>query len=242
MIYRRILRRFLLLNQPISVILNAMKRIIICICLLLIFAISSTIALDMGEKIYKEVIIDGQKVNKWVEIGDVIEYDANGNIIYSKCLNSEVWSEFDDRGNIIYEKFSDGEEIRNEYEYDKKGNIIHAKSSRNDGSEHVGSYEYDTKGNIIHEKSSRGSEIWYEYDAKGNIIHEKKSNGYEAWYEYDAKGKKIHYKSSDLEWWYEYDAKGNIIHSKSSFGDENWYEYEYWKNGKVKKETQYLTF
>jgi YD repeat-containing protein len=107
------------------------------------------VAQDLGEKIYKEVTVEGEQLYKWVEYYSITEYDSNGNEIHYK----------DSYG---YEKW---------YEYDSNGNEIHYKSS--DGCEWW--YEYDSKGNQIHYKTSKGYECWYEYTfyPNGNVKTEK---------------------------------------------------------------------
>ena len=115
-------------------------------------------AQELGEKIYKEVTVEGEQLYKWVEYYSITEYDSNGKEIHYKD--------------------SDGDEEW--YEYDSKGNQIHEKSSSGDEEW----WEYDSDGNQIHCKNSDGYEWWYEYDSKGNQIHYKTSKGYEWWYEY----------------------------------------------------------
>ena len=185
-----------------------MKRLIICICLILLFVSSNASTQQLGEKVYKEVIVDGQKVNRWIE---------------TVCI-----AEYDDKGDIIHSKFSSGEEYW--YEYDAKGNLIHEKWPDDEFW-----YEYDAKGNLIHEKLASGSDIWYEYDAKGNKIRVKDSNGVEIVYKYDVKGNIIYEKRSEAgdEWWYEYDKYGTIIHEWTSDGYESKTVCKYDKNGKL---------
>ena len=118
---------------------------------------------EVGERLRKEVTVDGKTLSKWVEVLSISEYDSNGNEIHSK--------------------YSNGEEYW--YEYDRNGNKIHSKDS--DGYEEW--YEYDGNGNEIHSKTKYGNEYWYEYDSNGNQIHYKDSDGYEYWCEYDSNGK-----------------------------------------------------
>ncbi len=113
---------------------------------------------NLGEKVCKELSVNGKKVSLELEVFGIEEYDSKGNMIHSKdSYGDEYW-----------------------YEYDSKGNKIHSKDS--DGDEWW--YEYDSKGNVIHYKDSSGSEIWREYDSKGKEIHRKTSEGSEWWYEY----------------------------------------------------------
>ena len=89
---------------------------------------------EVGERLRKEVTVDGKTLSKLVEVYSVIEYDSNGNLIHSK--------------------YSNGEEYW--YEYDRNGNEIHYKTSN--GKEEW--YEYDSNGNQIHYKDNKGNEKW----------------------------------------------------------------------------------
>ena len=113
---------------------------------------------EVGERLHKEVTVDGKTLSKLVEVYSVIEYDSNGNLIHSKDNDGgEYWHEYDGNGNEIHFKENDG------YEY---------------------WCEYDSKGNRIHYEDSSGNEEWYEYDSNGNQIHYKDSSGEEYWHEY----------------------------------------------------------
>ncbi|MBQ3824906.1 MAG: hypothetical protein II811_02085, partial [Spirochaetaceae bacterium] len=125
-----------------------MKRVM----MIAVFALLSAFAFaqTVGEKVYKEVSVNGEMVSKWLEVVSMAEYDSKGNEIYFKNSNGfERWSEYDSKGNKIHYKNSNGVE-----EW----------------------YEYDSKGNEIHFKNSDGDEWWYEYDSKGNEIHSKNSD------------------------------------------------------------------
>jgi len=111
-------------------------------CLFSYILTSFSYAHSIGDKVYKEVVVKGETVSKWL-------------ILYSI-------DEYDNKGNIIYEKNSDGDEYW--YEYDIKGNLIHFKNS--DGKERW--HEYDDKGNEIHYKSHDSKEKWWEYDYHPN--------------------------------------------------------------------------
>ena len=127
-----------------------MKRVM----MIAVFALLSVcdFAQTVGEKVYKEVSVNGEMVSKWLEVASITEYDNKGNEIHSK--NSDGFEEW--------------------YEYDSSGNKIHYKDTY--GVEKW--YEYDSKGNEIHSKESNGDEYWYEYDSSGNKIHSKESNGF----------------------------------------------------------------
>ena len=100
-----------------------------------------------------------------VSMLDQIQGDHEGWVkwIKNKLLNTEL--EFDSDGNLIYSKDSDGNEYW--YEYDSNGNEIHYKNS--DGYECWN--EYDSNGNEIHYKNSDGYERFYpiEYYPSGQI-------------------------------------------------------------------------
>jgi YD repeat-containing protein len=233
-----------------------MKNITLFIFLPFLLLGVDTLAQEVGEKVYKEIIIDNDgKIGKWFEVKEIKRYDENGKIVYENptMVGGETWYEYDSKGNqihmksekrenwkkyndngqVIFEKWQDGKEYW--YEYDLNGNEIHIVS--NDDFEKW--KEYDEKGNIIHERTNSWmfDEHWYEYNSKDNLIHEKwNHNDYfiiESWYEYNSKGKLIHKKrSDDIESWYEYNANGNLVHEKhvnKLIGNE-----EYWYDTKGK--------
>ena len=70
---------------------------------------------------YRSFTINGESVNRWVEIDNITEYDAKGNEIHYKNSDGyEWWSEYDAKGNEIHYKNSDGDERW--YEYEANGN------------------------------------------------------------------------------------------------------------------------
>ncbi len=112
---------------------------------------------NLGEKVCKELSVNGKKISRELEVFGIEEYDGNGNLIHLKYSNGqEKWNEYDDKGNKIHYKDSSGSE-----EW----------------------YEYDNKGKMIHSKDSDDREEWYEYDSNGNVIHSH-YNGLDLWYEY----------------------------------------------------------
>ena len=125
-----------------------MKRFIFSVVFFILGALAFSAGLgertykdEVGERLHKEVTVNGKTLSKLVEVYSVIEYDRNGNEIHSKYSNGkEYW-----------------------YEYDRNGNKIHSKDS--DGYEEW--YEYDGNGNEIHSKTKYGNEYWYEYDSNG---------------------------------------------------------------------------
>lgn len=202
---------------------------IICI-VFIILAGTALFATEIGDKVYMELEIDGDKVGKWVTFCAIEEYDANGWLIYENSFNEETRYEHDKYGSKIYQKSPDGSEIWFEPKYDKNNKLICRKDSK--GAEEW--FEHDKNGNVLRYKRSDGFEEWYEYNSKGNRIHTKRSDGFEEWYEHDSKGNCIHTKRSDsIEIWYEYDNKGTLVHIKASDGYEVWYKYDKTSNTRI---------
>ncbi|MBO6101394.1 MAG: hypothetical protein J6P07_08725, partial [Spirochaetaceae bacterium] len=138
---------------------------------------NDTISINVDDKVYKEVSVNGETFSKWLVVSGISEYDNKGNLIHYKG-NKIVYGQDAAFSNVInnYEEW---------YEYDSNGNETHYKDSR--GFERL--TEYDNKGNkSSHYKNSAGQEEWY--DSNGNMIYEKTIDGDEMWYEYDSKGNK----------------------------------------------------
>ena len=85
----------------------------------------------MEEKIYKEFMLYGKKVGRWVKKNKTTEYeyDAWKNEIHYKDSDGyEKWHEYNENGSLIYYKYiSFNEENKNkeifyEIEYDSNGN------------------------------------------------------------------------------------------------------------------------
>ncbi|MBQ8777076.1 MAG: hypothetical protein IJZ71_06310 [Treponema sp.] len=84
----------------------------------------------MEEKIYKEFMLYGKKVGRWVKKNKTTEYeyDACGNEIHYKDSDGhEQWYEYNSNGKLTHSKDSDGYEKW--LEYDSNGNEIHSKDS-----------------------------------------------------------------------------------------------------------------
>lgn len=211
---------------------------IIC-TVFIILAGTALFATEIGDKVYMEVEIDGDKVGKWVTFCVIEEYDANGWLIYENSFNEETRYERDKYGSKIYQKSPDGSEIWFEPKYNKNNKLIYRKSST--GIEEW--LEYDKNGEMIHYKKSDGTEEWYEYDSKGNCIHIKQSDGIEVWKEYDNKGNLVHTKRSNgLEFWDKYDKTGNTCISESSRGNVYIDKYEYYEDGKTLKKVMVYAY
>ena len=54
-----------------------------------LFVCSVLFADDFSTPIYKEVVVNGQKVNKWVKIACITEYNPNGYVIHSNSSNGK---------------------------------------------------------------------------------------------------------------------------------------------------------
>ena len=121
------------------------KRTLIFAAAFIFLASLPAVAQELGEKIYKEVTVEGEQLYKWVKYYSITEYDSKGNQIHYKDSNGdEVWWEYDSKGNQIHSKYSDGDEWW--YEYDSKGNEIHSKYS--DGDERWYEYTFHPNGNV----------------------------------------------------------------------------------------------
>ena len=79
---------------------------------------------EVGERLHKEVTVNGKTLSKWVEVLSISEYDSNGNEIHSKTkYGNEYWDEYDSNGNQIHYKDNSGEEYWHEYTYWKNGKV-----------------------------------------------------------------------------------------------------------------------
>ena len=55
-----------------------MKKLILLLVVLHICAF--TFAQNPGEKVYKQVNVNGEMLFKWLEVTDITEYDSNGKV------------------------------------------------------------------------------------------------------------------------------------------------------------------
>lgn len=83
--------------------------------------------------------------------------------------------------------------------------------------------EYDEKGNLFHEKLHTGKEELHEYDSMGHII-------YDFYKDVDS------CKTSS----YEYDSEGRKVYQIDNKVDESWFEYEFYSNGSVKIQKEFI--
>ena len=215
-----------------------MKKITVCLLFLLVLVAVSSFGQELGQKVYREVTINGEVVKKWVKVIGIEDYDERGKALYEKDIDGFTQYEYDDKGNEIHWIWQTGKD-RYEYwyEYDDQNRKIHQSETKPKKNSFKGTwYEYDDKGNLIREvdKDRTGKkitgEVLYENDGEGKLIHKKISYN-ETYYEYNKQGNLIHKTSSNGdEEWYEYDTKGNKVHLvwKTSTGKvyEHWYEYD----------------
>ncbi|MDE5897990.1 MAG: hypothetical protein K2H09_01815 [Treponemataceae bacterium] len=220
-----------------------MKKWILLFCFLSGFAFAQDANIEIGERIYKTVIIDGEEVKKWVVLDKFTQFNNDQNPVYEKSDNDEIWWKYNDKGHIKRQE--------------RKGSITN--------------FECDDKGRIIHSRweviipEAQGTiriEVWNEYNPKENMLYvhtlTQETTSYGDTYEKNGNqthidGKPIHYKDDSCEIVYKYDengniyqlnrtdygpygsvtytmsyktnTKGNVIYKKDSYGMENWYEY-----------------
>lgn len=146
---------------------------------------NNAVAQKIGEKVYKEISIDGELIGKWCEYLSIDEYNEAGKKNHSKNQWENLFYTYDENGRLISD--SDGDV----YQYDSKENNIYFKNASRKFEIY---YDYDSNGNMIHYKRTDGVENWYEYDKNNNQIHQKTSIGNELYWEYDRNGNKVHEK------------------------------------------------
>lgn len=211
--------------------------------ILYLFTITSLLySQELGDRIYKEVLLNGKVLNKWLELSVIEEYDVNGNLIHYKDNDGEEeWYEYDPEGHEIYYRNNEGKEEW--HEYNSKGEEIfyklqsdglikeikidsnnirteYYKANRNHlNEEHWDEYKDNNKNLWIHSKTiyytTQGTkEIWYEYDDNNQVIH--------GIHTYEPN------KEDNHETKFSYDDKGNLILVEDSGGriGKTWYEYD----------------
>jgi len=93
--------------------------------LIIIFFLSNITI--QAQAIYKEFVINDVKMNFWVKLYKLEEFDINGNLIHEKYKDDETWYKYDINCNLINRKESYG--YNEWYEYDTNNNLIHYKAS-----------------------------------------------------------------------------------------------------------------
>ena len=167
-----------------------MKKITVCLLFLLVLVAVSSFGQELGQKVYREVTINGEVVKKWVKVIGIEDYDERGKALYEKDIDGFTQYEYDDKGNEIHWIWQTGKD-RYEYwyEYDDQNRKIHQSETKPKKNSFKGTwYEYDDKGNLIREvdKDRTGKkitgEVLYENDGEGKLIHKKISYN-ETYYE-----------------------------------------------------------
>ena len=212
----------------------------------------------IGKRVYKQVIVDGKKIEKEVFLYGVTEYNKDEQeihyIFYDPFGVVEVWYEYDENGNKIREHTSHHDGYEEWQEFDSKGYLVSEKNTRGKNLRFNNKYNSNGKIAFIDEISS-GRRTWkYEYDENGRKIYQKfmrpvPKREVEFFYEYnDQYGdqpileKEIENGKLVKETFYEIDSKKNWVHEKIIYeGEESnsWADYEYNENGKLVKKLIY---
>jgi hypothetical protein len=205
---------------------------------------------EFGKRVYKQVIVDGKKVGKWVVLIEVEDYDENENLIHriDACNSYEGWNEYDEKGNCIHTSDNKGNEFWREY--DSKGNQISFRTNKGENGFAQNRYNSDDK--LIFLERSNGDSGKIEYDENGRKIYIKMLFGEtveECFFEYsDEYGdkpiskKKIVNGELKTEDFYEIDDKNSWVHKKSIREGREfnfWADCEYDENGKLVKKLIY---
>ncbi|MBP5576901.1 MAG: hypothetical protein J6X67_09090 [Treponema sp.] len=207
---------------------------------------------EFGKRVYKQVIVDGKKVGKWVVLTEVKDYDENENLIHriDASCNYEEWNEYDEKGNCIHSSNNKGNETW--WEYDSKGYQISFRNNK--GGKDSSQNRYNSDDKLIFAESSNEDTYKFEYDEKGRRIYAKYFTSFgnrteEHFYEYsDEYGDKpisdkmIVNGELKTEDFYERDDKNFWVHKKSIREGREfnfWADCEYDENGKLVKKLIY---
>ncbi|WP_296328162.1 hypothetical protein [uncultured Treponema sp.] len=199
-----------------------------------------------AEKVYKEIVIDGEKVNKWMELDSIEEYDQQERVMNTKIfLGEKIYEtlyEYKGKTFFMVSKDSDGSVGSTTFiEKDTHDNVIHCKYESIDCS-YENWTEYNSKNQPIH-RMCKGDvfgplEYWAVCDDNGNRISAKDDAGLQYSYKY-AREKLIYEKTPNSVTYYDYDGNGREIYCKHAYSslrhDENpyiWEETWKWYNDK----------
>ena len=206
---------------------------------------------EFGKRVYKQVIVDGKKVGKWVVLTEVEDWDGNGKLIHriDASNNYEEWKEYDENGNEIHTSDNQGNEVW--WEYDSKGEKISFRNNK--GVKVSAQNKYNSDDKIIFSERSDATTTEFEYDENGHLIYIKNvtpSGSFgetveEQFAEYsDEYGDKIISKKAIVngelkqEDFFERDDKNSWVHKKSIREGREfnfWADCEYDENGKLVK-------
>lgn len=206
---------------------------------------------EFGKRVYKQVIVDGKKVGKWVVLIAIEDYDENENLIHSidASNNYEIWHEYDENGKLIHTSDNKGKESWREY--DSRGEQISFRN--NEGVNVTVQNRYNSDGKLIFSEYSEGRTEECEYDENGHLIYVKvvdhsgsfEENFFEYSDEYGDKPiaeKLIVNGKLKAENFYESDDKNSWVHKKSIREGREfnfWADCEYDENGKLVKKLIY---
>ena len=207
-------------------------------------ALSSVSAQKIGEKVYKELSINGESVGKWCEYISLDEFDESGRKTHTKGAFTDTTFSYDENGKLVSDSAGDV------YKYDSHGNNIYFKNPSR-GFEIY--YEYDSNGNMIHYSRTDGVEEWNEYGKNNNRIHQRTSIGNDLYLEYDKNGNKSHEKwfmdgktlRSEITWSYNSQNKATyrkeIKYENGKIGTTSEDFFKYDSKGNLSQETNIYT-
>ena len=209
------------------------------LCLFVIILFSSLVyAQKAGERIYKSIKINGEKVNKWVDCLEVIEYDESGNIIKSNNVSDfsaeRVLYKDDHIGKKLWPTINTDEciiEYKTVKEIDENKNEEYIRRFKDNQL----FYEVTKIVNDGDELIQKGLKC--EYDANNNIVQidiKEKDDEYDGYFlekgcSFDTKGNVISFSEESMTYWLEYDKYDNLIRF---FTEENG-----WKNYTKEEDT-----
>lgn len=212
-----------------------MKKILFALCLILL----STTLSAQSSKEYKEVLMDGKFVSKWVKktyynkinyftIEEVDELYGEDTTRYLKTNHPGIKnieehidppaSDYSanphilkgfDESGTLLFIYNNYSTLLEEYKYDKNKNMIYSRVNNM-----IRYYEYDSSNNLIHVMDDGEFEEWRTYNSKKQLVKVTNSFGGESTYEYDTKGRLIKVVDGGIvAKEYRYDSKDNVIYS-----------------------------